>query len=197
VPNLINLTSENAQTILESQGLVLGTIYERNDEVVEAGRILSQSPEAGTSVLPGRAIAVAVSLGPKYAVVPDLAGKSQSEAETALTAAGLLLGAVTEAYHPTVAAGLVISQQPTQGSGVNRGTEVDLTLSKGIEPVIEGEGEGEGEGETEGEDKQPKGCLASFQKTDSFAGSVKRVISDWLLLGLGLMVLAAFTQTRK
>ena len=197
IPNIINLTTGTAQTILEAQGFVLGTIAERNDETVEAGRILIQDPEAGTSVLPGTAVDVTVSLGPKFAVVPNVVGKNRLDAEAALTGVGLLLGDVTEAYHPTVAAGLVISQQPTAGSGVNRGTEVAITLSMGPEPVIEGEGEEEGEGEAEGEEEQPKGCLRRLIDPESTVKTIQQIISDWLVVGVALLVLTTLPQIKR
>lgn len=196
IPNILNLTTETARTILEAKGFVLGTIAERNDAMVEAGRILLQNPEAGTSALPGTAVDVTVSLGPKFAVVPNLTGKSQLEAEAALASAGLLLGDVTEAYHPTVAAGLVISQQPTAGSGVNRGTEVAITLSMGPEPVIEGEGEDEGEGEAEGEEEQPQGCLRRLIDPESTVKTIQQIISDWLVVGVALLVLGTLPHKR-
>ena len=57
-------------------------------------------------------------------------------AEGDIISAGLILGTVTEQYHPTVPVGLVIEQSPTAGVTVERGTEVNLIISLGPEPVF-------------------------------------------------------------
>lgn len=199
VPNVINLTPETAQSILQTAGLVLGERVSINSDTVQEGRIISQVPEAGMLVMPGDAVAIAVSLGPKFAVVPDISGKATVEAEAALAAVGLLLGEVTSAYHPSVPVDRVINTQPAAGESVLRGSEVSLTLSKGPEPVVIVEGEpdaepeGEAEGEGEGEDENPQGCLRSLFKINT----LKNVLADWLLIGLALLSLSAFAASRK
>ena len=67
--------------------------------------------------------------GPKSATIPDVAGKSREEAQTILTAAGFVVGAVTEDFSDSVAVGAVISQQPAANSSAKKGTSVALTLS--------------------------------------------------------------------
>ena len=68
-------------------------------------------------------------------LVPDVNNMAQSEAELALASAELVLGRVTEAYHASIAVGAVIRQYPEAGDTVTSGSSVDLTLSKGPEPV--------------------------------------------------------------
>lgn len=63
--------------------------------------------------------------------VPDVTGLSQADAEAAIVAAGLLVGAVTLAESVTVLAGDVISQDPGGGSQVQPGDPVDLVISTG------------------------------------------------------------------
>ena len=197
VPNVINLTPQTAQSILQSAGLVLGQRTDINDDTVEEGRIISQVPEAGMLVMPGAVVAIIVSLGPEFVVVPDISGKATVEAEAALAAAELVIGTVSSAYHPTAPIDRVISQQPAAGESVLRDSEVNLTLSKGPEPVVivEGEVDGEPEGETEGEgeDENAQGCLRSLFKIKT----LKNMLADWLLIGLALLSFSAFTASRK
>ena len=68
-------------------------------------------------------------------LVPDVNNMAQSEAELALASAELVLGRVTEAYHASIAIGAVIRQYPEAGDTVTSGSSVDLTLSKGPEPI--------------------------------------------------------------
>jgi len=68
-------------------------------------------------------------------VVPDVTGLTTAAAEAALVEVGLVLGEVTEAYSATVAAGLVLSQEPVADTEVDEGSAVDVVVSKGKEPV--------------------------------------------------------------
>jgi hypothetical protein len=68
--------------------------------------------------------------------VPNVVGKTQAAGSSALTSAGLKVGTVTQAYSSTVASGNVISQSPVSGTSVASGSAVNLTISKGIQPVV-------------------------------------------------------------
>jgi serine/threonine-protein kinase len=103
-----------------------GQVY---DASAAAGTVIAQRPAAGR-VRQGSAVTVTLSRGPQPVPVPAVAGKSQADATTALTAAGLKLGAVTTATSLTVAAGSVISSSPDQGT-VLPGQTVDLVVSSG------------------------------------------------------------------
>ena len=63
--------------------------------------------------------------------VPNVAGVSQPAASSAITGAGLMVGAVTMQSSSTVTAGDVISENPTAGSSVARGSAVALLISSG------------------------------------------------------------------
>jgi beta-lactam-binding protein with PASTA domain len=67
--------------------------------------------------------------------VPDLAGKSEVEARGLLEEAGLMLGDVEEAYADAVASGLIVSSSPDGGEDAEKGTAVDISVSKGPEMV--------------------------------------------------------------
>ncbi len=63
--------------------------------------------------------------------VPSVVGLTQTAAATALTGAGLAVGALTQAGSVTVSAGSVISQDPAAGAAVAPGTAVALAVSTG------------------------------------------------------------------
>ena len=63
--------------------------------------------------------------------VPNVVGDTQGAAQSAITAAGLTLGAVTSQASNTVANGSVISENPAAGTGVVAGTSVALVVSSG------------------------------------------------------------------
>ena len=67
--------------------------------------------------------------------VPNLANQTVPEATTQLTAVGLVVGRVTTQFDEAVAAGKVISQDPAEGVRLEKGSAVDLLVSKGVEMV--------------------------------------------------------------
>ena len=87
---------------------------------VEEGKVISVEPGEGTEVDEGSEVTIVVSLGSQPATVPSIEGKSQSEAESALAAAGLQ-GSASEEYSDSVAAGIVISQGTASGKQVSKG----------------------------------------------------------------------------
>jgi eukaryotic-like serine/threonine-protein kinase len=63
--------------------------------------------------------------------VPDVTGKTQSEATKALEDAGLKAGAVTSTSDAEVPAGTVVRQDPAAGTEVDDGSAVSLVVSSG------------------------------------------------------------------
>ncbi len=63
--------------------------------------------------------------------VANLVGQTQSAAVSAITAAGLSVGAITPQSSTTVPSGMVISQSPTSGTSVKAGSVVTLIVSSG------------------------------------------------------------------
>ena len=72
---------------------------------------------------------------PATAIVPDVVGKESAQAQQAVVDASLAVGAVTEEYNASVAAGLVIAQDPAGDTPVLLDAVVDLVVSKGPAPV--------------------------------------------------------------
>ncbi len=95
---------------------------------VPAGSVISQNPAAGTSVAPGSAVDLVVSLGPPV-TVPNVVGQTQSTATAVLQRFNLTVGSVTRQVTPGVAPGIVLSQNPAAGTSVAAGTAVDLVVS--------------------------------------------------------------------
>jgi predicted outer membrane repeat protein len=63
--------------------------------------------------------------------VPNVVGKTQAAAQSAITSAGLVVGTVTQAHSETVPQGSVISQDPTGETPAVAGSSVDLVVSSG------------------------------------------------------------------
>lgn len=72
---------------------------------------------------------------PNSTIVPNLVGLTRAGATSSITAAALALGSVAEMYSNSVAAGIVMRQDPTAGTRVQTDSTVSLTVSLGPEPV--------------------------------------------------------------
>jgi VWFA-related protein len=132
VPSVLNLTQVDATTAITTAGLVLGTISQSSSTTVPAGRVISQSPNAGTGVQAGSAIALVVSTGP--VAVPNVVNLTQAAATTSISFAGLAIGAVSTESSATVPSGSVISQSPASGTNVAAGSAVAIVVSTGPVP---------------------------------------------------------------
>jgi YD repeat-containing protein len=131
VPDVAGMPQPAAEAAILAAGLTIGAVYTMHSTTVPEGAVMSQDPAAGSSVVQGSPVDVTVSLGPVIVSAPDLAGLTLSEAETALLAAGLSIGVVTEVNNDTVPAGRIISQNPPGGASIPGGSSVDLVVSLG------------------------------------------------------------------
>ena len=131
VPNVVGQTQAAATTSITGAGLVLGTVTQQSSSTVATGKVISESPAAGTQVNTGSAVNLVVSSGPAQVAVPNVVGQTQAAATTSITASGLVLGTVTTASSTTVPSGSVISETPTAGTQVSLGAAVNLTISSG------------------------------------------------------------------
>ncbi len=115
------------------ESLTLKYKYEQNEEVDE-DCVIRTEPEKGTKVPAGSTITVYLSLGGNKVVeVPNVVGKTESDAKAEILAAELKYS-VTSEYSDTVAAGLVISQTPPEGE-LEVDSEVALVISLGPAPT--------------------------------------------------------------
>lgn len=129
VPDVTGKQMTLARQILEDKKLRVN-VAETYDADVPAGQVVSQTPEAGTKVKEERLVTIYVSKGGEELEMPDLKGMSKSDAEAKLKKMGLKLGSVYE-KNSDEEAGTVISTDPRSGTKVNKGTTVDITISKG------------------------------------------------------------------
>lgn len=135
VPDVVGKNVDNASSILKAAGFEV-EIREEYDEEIEEGLVISQTPSGATKAAKGSTITIVVSKGEevKVATVPDLKGKTVTDAESALSAVKLSLGNVSQEYSDSVPEGQVIRQSIAAGTEVKEETKVDITISKGEEP---------------------------------------------------------------
>ena len=129
VPDVTGKQLTLARQILEDQHLRV-TVAETFDASVPVGVVVSQTPEAGSTVKEERTITIYVSKGGEEMEMPNLRGLKQSEAIDRLQQMGLRLGSAYETFSDEDS-GTVISQDPRSGTRISKGQSVDITVSKG------------------------------------------------------------------
>ena len=136
VPNVVGRSLSDARSRLQDYDLTVGEIIYDDDSEEAEGTVLSQDPKSGTEVDTGSSVNLVVSSGEGAVTmveVPDLRGRTQDSAESRLEGRGLRLGSVDTAYSDSVEEGLVISQQYDEGTELEEGSSVGVTISLGPE----------------------------------------------------------------
>lgn len=129
-PDFRNMTLQEAREAAKEYDLNIREGDQVISEDVEKGLIVSQDPEAGSTIKTGSTVTVNISNGLGDGSVPDLRGKQQDELSDYLEAAGFILGTVTtEASEEEE--GTVISQDPEPGSTAEKGSAINVVVSDG------------------------------------------------------------------
>ncbi len=130
VPDLKNLTFEEAEKELAKLELKI----EKGDEVdspdVEEGKITSQTPSADTKVKKGKTIVVNISKGKKAGVIPNVVSQDFEGIKEYIESLGFTLGFV-EKKESELPKGTIISQSPLGGDQAEPGTAIDIVVSNG------------------------------------------------------------------
>jgi beta-lactam-binding protein with PASTA domain len=143
VPNVEGLIQDAANAALTGAKLKVGTITKQNSDTVATGKVITQDPASGSSMAEGSPVNLVISSGPQMVTVPNVEGLTQDDAITAVKAAKLKAGIITQQASNTVATGNVISQDPASRSSLAEGSPVNLVISSGPQmmttvPNVEG-----------------------------------------------------------
>lgn len=129
-PQLVGKAFPEARQQAQSDGLDVVIAGESYDPKQPITYIISQKPQAGSSVEKGARIEVTVSLGPEMVAVPRVVGDTAPSAEGKLQGAGFGWK-IAEQASEEIAAGIVMAQDPTGDSKGPKGSEVTITVSTG------------------------------------------------------------------
>jgi len=133
VPRLIGQNVSEAESILKSVGLEVGSVVRvHSDDFPQEGVIIAHTPPANAEVHRGSKVNLLVSLGAHSVqlVTPDLRGMKLQSASDLLESNGLKLGRTTREASPVVEeAGIVLEQTPQPNDRVERGAAVDVVVS--------------------------------------------------------------------
>ncbi|MBV8601036.1 MAG: Stk1 family PASTA domain-containing Ser/Thr kinase [Candidatus Eremiobacteraeota bacterium] len=136
VPDLVTHTLGDAQAVLSKAKLNVNVQRVALDGVPE-DQVASQDPVAGSKVDAGSTVTLTVSTGPAMLGVPDLGGKTASDASDALVAAG---------FNPKItytiqagSDGSVFAQDPAPSAQARKGATVNVMVAvPGTVPDVAG-----------------------------------------------------------
>lgn len=128
VPNVVGKPVEVAETSLKKLNLKVSVDEIASDDV-PSGRVISQTPPAGTNVKAQRIIHLTVSKGGSTMLIPDLKGLTLEQAKERLDKMGLSLGAVENGNDPDKPSDVIISQSPDSGAKATKGTRINIVIN--------------------------------------------------------------------
>lgn len=131
VPLLKGKSILDAKFALERLGLKLGRI-ERLPSSQPEDMIFDQQYAEGTLLKQGEIVGITVSAGRGGGeiIVPDLIGKSLSEAKKILADSSLVVGKINYQPSSTLLPNTILDQYPSSGNTLNPGDAVDLFATK-------------------------------------------------------------------
>ena len=135
VPDVVNLTKEEAEQKIKDAKLVFEVESEEYNTEIEENHIISQDPkhmDNFNKVKEGSTIKVVISKGTEKTKVPNVKGKQREEAVQLIEDAKLKVEVVEETSK-TVKEGYVISQETNPDIEVNAGDTVKIHVSTGTE----------------------------------------------------------------
>ena len=124
-------TLDEAKRELIEMGLTPEIEYEVSD-AYEEGIVIRASERAGTMVEVNKNIVLTVAQGSNGKVIPNVKGKSQSEAVSILEKEGFSVS-VSENYSSEVESGYIISQSPEAETTAPEGASITIWVSLGEE----------------------------------------------------------------
>ena len=135
IPSLVGLTPEAAVNLLAKSPIKVGDLTEVFNDQTPKGFVISSSPAAGKKVKRDAVVDLLISKGIETIDVTSYVGKSADQALNELTEGGFDVETVDQ-FSESVLAGTVISQVPSGGAPLAKGTKIILTVSKGSEYVF-------------------------------------------------------------
>lgn len=133
VPDLTGLTPEKAEDLLLDNFIVPVPGEPVYSDTVEPGMVCAQSITAGSEVSMFEYVTYATSLGHEKVKVPNVTGKTISEAREAFASAGVSLDD-TATYSNSVDKDVIISQSVAADTEVDKGSVVTVERSLGPAP---------------------------------------------------------------
>lgn len=126
VPDLYRVRGDRARAVLEATGFRVEVDSVESER--PRGTVLELDPEPGTAVtLPGE-VRLTISRGPAQVEMPLLVGLTEDEALGRLDSVGLSVSEVAVRFHFGVEEDIVVDQEPSAGTVLERGAAVRVVV---------------------------------------------------------------------
>ncbi|UDY22506.1 Stk1 family PASTA domain-containing Ser/Thr kinase [Nocardioides sp. Kera G14] len=134
-PGVLGLSQSAAVARLEKAGLKVEVAAPDWSNATAAGLVMRTDPGGGDRVLDHGTVTITLSKGPEVYKLPDLAGKTLDEAQDAITGLEMSFGKAVDTWSETVPSGQVIRTDPKAGTELPPGSNVDVWVSRGRQPI--------------------------------------------------------------
>ena len=128
VPNVVGKMRDEAESLIQDAGFVVGKTLDRNDPA-PAGTVLEQVPRGDSTQFKGNPIDLVLSTGRVEVMMPDLVGKTLDEAKRILTEQKLELGEQIQEFNSQFGFNVVTAQEPAANTPVPQGTRVKIRVN--------------------------------------------------------------------
>ncbi|MGA9346334.1 MAG: Stk1 family PASTA domain-containing Ser/Thr kinase [Nocardioidaceae bacterium] len=134
VPNLVGKTLQQAETLLKDANLTVGKETAENSDTVPKNQVLRQSETPGSTIDEGSTVDLVYSAGQQKAIVPDVSGKSLTEATQILEARKFQVIPV-EDNQSSERKNQVTRTDPSPGERLPVGSQIKVYYSTGFRDV--------------------------------------------------------------
>lgn len=135
VPAVAGSSQQQAQIAIENAGFTFGSVSQQTSDQPRGAVIASKPPAGTTSELP-MTVSITLSQGPSTVQIPDLTGRTVSDARSTLEQLGLRLGATTRDTSSFMPENTILGQAPAPGATVSAGASVNLRVSRYPPPPL-------------------------------------------------------------
>jgi len=133
LPNYRNQSLAEATVNLSELDLKAGEVRPEESSEIEKDKIISTIPPAGTKVKKGDVITIILSRGVEIATVPNLIGRALTSAKRIIEENGFVTGNVSYEVSTEFDVGIVMSQYPSAGAKIKKGSKIDIVVATVLE----------------------------------------------------------------
>ncbi|SDB25423.1 PASTA domain, binds beta-lactams [Ruminococcaceae bacterium FB2012] len=134
VPSVINNDYDKALRRLTEAKLIMAISGKEYSDMIPVNYVLTQDVNPGLVVDENTVVHLKLSAGKMTRTVPDVRGFEYEKAKALLESLKFVVSK-KEDYSESIAEGCVISQSSSPGAEIERGTSIELTVSKGYDPA--------------------------------------------------------------
>ncbi|MBA2294419.1 MAG: Stk1 family PASTA domain-containing Ser/Thr kinase [Actinobacteria bacterium] len=132
VPSVIGSSYELATAQLQAAGFTVGRVDVESNQ--PAGEVVAQNPPGNSTATRGTSVTLSVSQGPTTVPVPGVAFQTVADARATLRAAGFRVAVERQETDDETLEGIVISQDPREGTEADPKTLVTITVGTFVPP---------------------------------------------------------------